>query len=338
MADKSKTIIIRKVKKSHGGHHGGSWKVAYADFVTAMMAFFLLLWLISMVTPEKRAVLADYFRNFNVFQQGGRSFMEQSSSIKSEVKTSTAEVVTGEMSVEDVKDKLKAAIEEQLKSLKDQVILDIVDGGVRIQLVDLEGRPMFPSGSAEPNEKCRQIIKVVSENIKDYQGRIAVEGHTDASPFKKSGETNWELSTARASSARKELERDGIDPNRVARVVGYADTEPLIKEDPSDLRNRRISIILLSARPKPAAQTANSQSAAGPSEKADIPQPTIVPPAAEPKPQQPAVVEPSVAKTNQQQDAHTSMTDKDRKKIIDTGIKPDKPIDVRPSIFPGLDR
>src|SRR5208283_2334749 len=102
MADKSKTILIRKIKKSHGSAHGGSWKVAYADFVTAMMAFFLLLWLISMVTPEKRAVLADYFRNFNVFQQGGRSFMEQSSGIRSEIKTSTSDVVTGEMNAEDL--------------------------------------------------------------------------------------------------------------------------------------------------------------------------------------------------------------------------------------------
>ena len=100
MADKSKTIIVRKIKKSHGEHHGGSWKVAYADFVTAMMAFFLLLWLISMVTPEKKAVLADYFRNFNVFQQGGRSFMEQSASIQKEIKTSAQDIITGEMTAD----------------------------------------------------------------------------------------------------------------------------------------------------------------------------------------------------------------------------------------------
>jgi len=337
MADKSKTIIIKKVKKSHGGHHGGSWKVAYADFVTAMMAFFLLLWLISMVTPEKRAVLADYFRNFNVFQQGGRSFMEQSSSIHSEMKSSP-EVVTGEMTVEDIKEKLKAAIEEQLKSMKDQIIIDIVDGGVRIQIVDLEGSPMFPSGSADPNEKCRQILKVVAENIKDSTGRIAVEGHTDAAPFKKSGATNWELSTARASAARKELDRDGIDPNRVARVVGYADTEPLIKEDPADPRNRRISIILLAGRSKTSAPSKEGASTTGGALSQQIqPQPTAPP--AEQKSTQPPVSEPPDRQKQQPQPQESrSATEKDKKKIIDTGIKPDKPIDLRPSIFPGLDR
>jgi len=232
---------------------------------------------------------------------------------------------------------LKAAIEEQLKSLKDQVILDIVDGGVRIQIVDLEGRPMFPSGSAEPNEKCRQIIKVVSENIKDFSGRIAVEGHTDASPFKKSGETNWELSTARASSARKELEHDGIDPDKIARVVGYADTEPLIKENPADLRNRRISIILLAGRPKAASQAAGATPATGASGQPEALPPIISPPTV-PNTSQPVVAEPSGAQKSQQQDSRSVPSDKDRKRVIDTGIKPDKPIDVRPSIFPGLDR
>ena len=107
-----------------------------------------------------------------------------------------------------------------MKTLKDQIILDTVDGGVRIQIVDLEGRPMFPSGNAEPNDKCKQILKVVAENIKDSTNRIAVEGHTDAAPFKGGKTSNWELSTARASAARKELERDGIDGSRVARGGG----------------------------------------------------------------------------------------------------------------------
>jgi Flagellar motor protein len=110
VADKSKTtIIVRKIKKGHGDHHGGSWKVAYADFVTAMMAFFLLLWLISMVEPQKRAAIADYFRNFNIFQQSGRSFMEQASSIQKEVKT-TVESVTGENVAERLKEQLKQAV------------------------------------------------------------------------------------------------------------------------------------------------------------------------------------------------------------------------------------
>jgi chemotaxis protein MotB len=245
VADKSKTtIIVRKIKKGHGDHHGGSWKVAYADFVTAMMAFFLLLWLISMVEPQKRAAIADYFRNFNIFQQSGRFFMEQASSIHKEVKT-TVEPVTGENVAERLKEQLKQAIEQKLKNLKDHIMIETVEGGVRIQIVDLEGEPMFPSASSEPTEKAREILKVVSENIKDEPAKIAVEGHTDAVPFRGGKITNWELSTERASSARRELEKNGVDPSKISRVVGYADTMPLIKDDPKDPRNRRISIILM---------------------------------------------------------------------------------------------
>lgn len=245
MADKSKTtIIIKKIKKGHGGHHGGSWKVAYADFVTAMMAFFLLLWLITMVEPEKRAAVADYFRNFNLFQHSGRSFLEQSSAIHKEVKT-TVEPVTGENVAERLKEQLKQAVEQKLRELKDHIMIETVEGGVRIQIVDLEGEPMFPLGSSVPTDKAKQILKVVSENIKDENARIAVEGHTDAVPFKGGKISNWELSTDRASSARKELEQNGVDPSKIARVVGYAETMPLIQDDPKDPRNRRISIILM---------------------------------------------------------------------------------------------
>jgi chemotaxis protein MotB len=338
MADKSKTIVVKKIKKGHAEHHGGSWKVAYADFVTAMMAFFLLLWLISMVTPEKKAVLADYFRNFNVFQQSGRSFMEQSASIQKEVKTSAQDIVTGEMTAEDLKDKLKAAIDEKLKSLKDQVLLDVVEGGVRIQIVDLEGRPMFPSGSAVPNEKCKQILSVVSANIKDTNNRVVVEGHTDSAPFRGSGMTNWELSTGRASSARKELGINGIDPERIARVVGYADTELLIKDDPRDARNRRISIILLSGH-KPAPQQApTSPSQTSEPTKAAPPQalPIIPPSVAPAPPPRPAVEKAEDRKASAQE--NRSGIDKAKRKIVDPGIRPEKPIDVRPSIFPSLDQ
>ncbi len=244
MADKSKTtIIIKKVKKGHGEHHGGSWKVAYADFVTAMMAFFLLLWLITMVEPEKKAAVADYFRNFSLFQQSGRSFMEQSSAIHQEVKT-TVEPVTGENIVEKFKEQMKKAIEEKLKDLQNHVIIETVEGGVRIEIVDLEGDPLFPSGSAELAPKAKEILKVVAENIKDEDAMIAVEGHTDAVPFKGGGISNWELSSYRASSARIELEKNGVDPSKISRVVGFADTLPLIKENPKDPRNRRISIVL----------------------------------------------------------------------------------------------
>jgi len=337
MADKSKTIVVKKIKKNHGDNHGGSWKVAYADFVTAMMAFFLLLWLISMVTPEKKAVLADYFRNFNVFQQSGRSFMEQSSSIQKEVKMSAQEIVTGEMTAEDLKEKLKVAVDEKLKNLKDQVLLDVVEGGVRIQIIDLDRRPMFPSGSSVPNEKCREILRVVSGNIKDANNRIAVEGHTDSAPFKGNGMTNWELSTGRASAARKELENDGIASERIARVVGYADTELLVKDDPRDARNRRISIILLSSHKAAPQMATSSPSEASEPAKVEQPQPLpIIPPSVASAPAPRPIVEKTEARNAKTQESRSS-TDKEKRKIVDPGIRPEKPIDIRPSIFPSLD-
>ena len=146
---------------------------------------------------------------------------------------------------EDVAKKMRDAIDANLQSSKNQVFVDTTKEGVRIQIIDNEGSEIFRSGSDDPTEKARQIIKLVSANIVDKPNRIVIEGHTDSSPYKNAQKTNWELSTSRASAARRELENNGVDPSRIARVVGYADQEPFIKEDTKDLRNRRISIILL---------------------------------------------------------------------------------------------
>ncbi|MFN3396119.1 MAG: flagellar motor protein MotB [Thermodesulfovibrionales bacterium] len=250
---KEQKIIIKKVKKVGGeGHHGGSWKVAYADFVTAMMAFFLLLWLISMVAPEKRARISAYFKHFSIFEQSGSSFMEKSSEVFSETGESAKKVpyeMYGQgapaMKPEEFKESIKKAIEDKLSDIKDQVIVDIFEGGVRIQLVDKEGKPMFDLGSSRPTPMATRILQVIGDNIKSLPNPVAVEGHTDSLTYKSSSYSNWELSTERALTARKELERFGLDPSRLTRVAGYADTVPFIKEDPKDPRNRRISIILM---------------------------------------------------------------------------------------------
>jgi chemotaxis protein MotB len=261
MEDRAPIVIRRIRKKKHDAHHGGSWKVAYADFVTAMMAFFLLLWLITMVSPDKRQAVSEYFKNFNVFKEqttGGRSFMDKNAAVL----TLTSQAIR--LGPQDLVAKLKKAVDEKLGSLKDQVQVDILEGGVRIQIIDLEGSTMFESGSSELTQKARTILNLVAENIRDLPNRIAVEGHTDAAPFRDSRITNWELSTARASAARREMENDGIDPGRIARVVGYADQELYIRENPKDPRNRRISVIVLqqkegtSAGPAAAAPTPGS--------------------------------------------------------------------------------
>ncbi|MBF0344898.1 MAG: OmpA family protein [Nitrospirae bacterium] len=253
---KGQSIIIKKVKKAgHGGGHGGSWKVAYADFVTAMMAFFLLMWLLSMVSPEKRAKLANYFQNVSVYDNLGVSFLGKGAEVL-ETQLPRSDLMPSEkqsgsyyaMQKEGLTKSLEKAIGKKLADVKDQVLIDVVDGGVRIQLVDKEGKPMFALGKSELTNDAKRIIQIVAENIKDLKdSKVTIEGHTDALNYSTAKYTNWELSTDRASTARKELERFGLNPDNIAKVSGFAATDLLIKTDPYDPRNRRISIMVFSA-------------------------------------------------------------------------------------------
>lgn len=252
-----KSIIVKKVKKAgHGGHHGGQWKVAYADFVTAMMAFFLLLWLLSMVSDEKRARLSAYFKYFSLYDSGGTSWMAKSSEIFGESGENKQKVFndmkgesisnsdTYETLLQNFERDLKQDIAQKLGDIKDQVLVDIVDEGIRIQMIDKEGSLMFERGNNKLTPKAREVLKIISEDIKNLTNKVIIEGHTDAVPYAGSEYSNWELSTERASSARKALESAGLDPKRISRVAGYADTDPFIRDNPRDPRNRRISIIL----------------------------------------------------------------------------------------------
>ena len=281
---KNKNIIIKKVKKGdHGSAHGGAWKVAYADFVTAMMAFFLLLWLLSMVSDEKKARVAEYFREytvFSIFEKGGgalspgasRAILESDSKAESSSKYGRddtkqlpmerdAEKV-GEQAkseegkgtemdraeilrqAEKIKSEMKQAVEQRLGDMKDQVLVDNFEGGVRIQVMDKESNLMFPVGSTNLTEHAQTALKVIADRLNSFEGKIALEGHTDALTYPTQSYTNWELSTGRASAARQLLVRFGLPPERIIRVAGYADTDPLIKDNPLDPRNRRISILV----------------------------------------------------------------------------------------------
>jgi chemotaxis protein MotB len=246
---KTPKIIIKKVKgKDHGNpQHGSSWKVAYADFVTAMMAFFILLWLITSLSPEGKKNMAAYFQEVSILQNNGSGFMDKHNGIMGEttVPTAVSQVKGNQMSREEFRDKLKRDIERKLAEVKDQILVDIFEGGVRIQMIDKEGNPMFALGSPEMTISAKKIIKVIASNIKDMGNAVAIEGHTDALNYASNHYTNWELSTERASAARKELESEGLNANRLARVAGFAAKEPLIVSNPSDPRNRRISIVLL---------------------------------------------------------------------------------------------
>ncbi len=260
-------VIVKKPRK-HEEHpaHGGSWKVAYADFVTAMMAFFLLMWLINMTSPDQKAQVSYYFKNFSLFDKGGTAVLQNPEGTPADVSAfkelsakdnagSAGDNNSGQqdnasaeklqkISTEELKEQLVADVALKLDDVKDQVLIEVFEGGVRIQLVDKESSLMFPLGSDEPTPKARAILKVITDTIKANDARIAVEGHTDARPYPSKLYTNWELSTDRASAARRELERNGLDTNRIMRVTGYADTQPLIKESPLDPRNRRISLLL----------------------------------------------------------------------------------------------
>jgi chemotaxis protein MotB len=262
VSDQKSKVVIKKVKRiSGGGAHGGSWKVAYADFVTAMMAFFLLLWLLSMTSQEKRIALSNYFKHFSIFTKSGTSFMEKPSEMFHEPGESAQKVpreLQGQMQAElsrtsgpqqatpeAFKDAIKKAVEEKLGDIKDQIMVDVFEGGVRIQLVDKEGKPMFNLGSSQPTPLATRIMRVIGDQVKDLPNPVSVEGHTDSLAYKSSSYGNWELSTERALAAKKQLEGFGLNPNRLTRVAGYADTVPFVKENSEDPRNRRISIILL---------------------------------------------------------------------------------------------
>jgi chemotaxis protein MotB len=274
-----KSIIIKKVKKVSAGAHGGSWKVAFADFMTGMMAFFLLMWLVNMTTKPQKEKLAHYFQEYSIFAEGGagggaemiaKEQVETATQVSITQTPATSGEIEGEASsagLERFKEQLQQEIEQKLADLKDQVRIEVFEGGVKVDIMDKEGNPMFPLGSTVLTESGQKILKVLCDNIKNTSNRIEIEGHTDAVSYAKKEFGNWELSTSRASAARVEVEKNGIPSSRLLRVSGYAATEPIIKDNPFDPRNRRISLRLypekhkspVQAQPQPQAQPVQTQ-------------------------------------------------------------------------------
>jgi chemotaxis protein MotB len=271
-------IIIKKKKKGgHDGHHGGAWKVAYADFVTAMMAFFLLLWLISATTEEQKEGIADYFTPSTVTKSNsgsgkilsGRTMSDEGALISDRAPVGinmSLPSPSGPANEEEVQDlaeklaerekqefkeaeeKLKAAVSAipELSDLADQVLVDYTAEGMRIQLVDARENAMFKLGSAEPKARTRELLQLVAQTIQDLPNQIAVKGHTDATPFSDGRDySNWELSADRANASRRVLEQAGLSDDRIGQVVGRAAQDPLLPDDPDNARNRRIGIVLL---------------------------------------------------------------------------------------------
>jgi chemotaxis protein MotB len=292
----NKPVVIKKVKKViGGGHHGGAWKVAYADFVTAMMAFFLLMWLINTTSPEQKRGIADYFAPASVsrntqgsdgllggtaFQSDGarssgsnRPIMETQESESRRRSASGGGDGKGEASQEgeasasamasararraegaefaNAELTLRQALQDMpdLAELSKQVVIDQTPEGLRLQLIDQEGRAMFNGSSAEPLPRTERLLEAVAKVIEGLPNRITISGHTDSLPPSRPGYSNWELSADRANAARRILESHGIDSDRIFQVSGKAASEPLYPDDPDIPANRRISIVIMREAP-----------------------------------------------------------------------------------------
>ncbi len=288
-------ILIKKVKKvSGGGHHGGAWKVAYADFVTAMMAFFLLMWLINTTSPEQKRGIADYFAPASVAEttSGSGGILGGTALGEDGVKGSGSMAIVEQMAPEappDVRDdgqsdvkpgaaNLESASEQALRKelqareeaafasaaqslrqalqdmpelaeLSKQIMIDQTPEGLRIQLVDQEGRSMFREGAAAPNERARILLRAIAKIINQLPNRISISGHTNTGASGRTVASDWKLSSDRADVSRQLLQGFGVDADRVYQVAGKANSDPLYPDDPMLAGNRRISIILLREAP-----------------------------------------------------------------------------------------
>lgn len=271
-------IVIKRIKKVAGGHHGGAWKIAYADFVTAMMAFFLLMWLLGSASQGDLEGISEYFRTpLKVAFFGGSSVGDASSVVKgggTDMTKSSGQVKKGETAQDKkfidieaaeaereriefirfsiLKDKIEQAIEATplLHRFKKQLLLDITSEGLRIQIVDEQNRPMFASGSAELQSYTRVILREIGQMLNDVPNKISLSGHTDATPFPSGdkGYSNWELSADRANASRRELIAGGMDADKMLRVVGLSSAVLFDRDDPFNPINRRISIIVMNEK------------------------------------------------------------------------------------------
>jgi chemotaxis protein MotB len=296
-------VIIKRIKKGgHGGHHGGAWKVAYADFVTAMMAFFLLMWLINTTTPEQKRGIADYFSAQSISQTtsgaggilGGKVVAQASArsggmvsindknappaqstpqhsqdssrrggSTDAQGQSPASQVQSDDhlqravpssqedQQFESASESIRQAMQDSpdIAALSRQVMVDQTPEGLRIQLVDQDGKPMFQAGTAEPMPYTKKLLAAVSKIIDRLPNRISISGHTEGNAQEASASSNWVLSAARADAARAIITGSGVSGDRIYEIAGKAGSEPLLPEDPNASANRRLSIVLLREAP-----------------------------------------------------------------------------------------
>lgn len=256
-------IVIKRIYKIEG-HHGGSWKVAFADFATAMMAFFLLMWIMGQTTEEQKGAISEFFNNPSAvpgtssmpppaasFGDGGPSNavidLGGSMELPLELGVEADIAETNRAMLTDLRQELLRAMEERsgLADYTDHILIDVSPEGLRIQIVDQERLSMFPLGSASLEPFARHLIGELAAILGKDDILISISGHTDALPIVRAGYSNWELSTDRANAARRALIEAGLDEARLGRVVGLGATVPLLEEDPTHAVNRRISILVM---------------------------------------------------------------------------------------------
>ena len=281
--ENNQPIVVKRVKKVAGGHHGGAWKIAFADFATAMMAFFMVMWLMSSATPEQKKAISGYFQDPigftesaspHVIDLGGTPTPAPDRTLNPELKDApdAAEAAidakddAAEMDASQVetlaeqieRERLELLLQElqtkvdedpQLQKFKDQILFEITQDGLRIQIMDAANRPMFDLGSARLQPYFEDILLILAETIKAVPNKISISGHTDAKPYAGAGDFgNWELSAGRANAARRTLIAGGYPEDQVARVVGYASSALFDRKDPFNPVNRRIDIIVLTKK------------------------------------------------------------------------------------------
>ncbi len=258
-AQQKKIVIVRRKKGHGGGHHGGSWKVAYADFVTAMMAFFLVMWILGMDENARNAV-EGYFSNPVGYKKGyssgsspisvgtSPSAVQAPRSVRLIMRASESETL--EQAGANIQQRVQRELGSRSMSMLVEVI--VTEQGLRIELIEQEdGETFFAFGSAELKPLARTILGVIGEELGQLRNSVVLEGHTDSAPFSTPGYTNWELSADRANAARRTIQAAGVDPGRVVEIRGYGATRLRVPERPLDPANRRISILLPFTTPSP---------------------------------------------------------------------------------------
>ncbi|WP_296187595.1 flagellar motor protein MotB [Pseudomonas sp. UBA1879] len=295
--ENNQPIIVKRVKRFGGGHHGGAWKIAFADFATAMMAFFLVLWLMSSATPEQLIAIAGYFKDpvgFSdsgspyVIDLGGSPEMSPDQTLNPEVKSTPApdkvpvDADKQDAAAEQVEqERLEMLLQElqnkvnenpQLAKFKDQILFEITQDGLRIQIMDAENRPMFDIGSARLKPYFEDILLAMADTIKAVPNKVSISGHTDATPYVgNNGFGNWELSANRANAARRALTAGGYPDTQVARVVGYASSSLYDRDNPANPVNRRIDIVVLTKKAQERIEGAQNAGEAPKSDAAPAP-------------------------------------------------------------------